>query len=126
MGVWSESHFLGMACAKKAGIENNWPGVKLMPSDPQTDSSVRTHSTLPQEIKDLVSAVSELPPEMAKALDPVVQRVVESTRRRKRILSLVQEALSQLRLDTKYLMFDLESTRRERDALQEELDFLKE
>jgi len=30
--------------------------------------------------------------------------------------TLVQEALSQLRLDMKYLVFDLEATRRERDA----------
>jgi hypothetical protein len=45
-------------------------------------------------------------------------RVVESTKRRRRILNLVQEALSQLRLDIKYLVFDLEATRRERDALR--------
>ena len=36
-------------------------------------------------------------------------------RRRRRILTLVQDALGQLRLDMKYLMFDLEATRRERD-----------
>ena len=30
-------------------------------------------------------------------------------------------ALSQLRLDIKYLMFDLEVTRRERDALRDQL-----
>jgi hypothetical protein len=30
--------------------------------------------------------------------------------------------LSQLRLDMKYLMFDLEATRRERDALNDEFD----
>jgi hypothetical protein len=30
----------------------------------------------------------------------------------------VQDALSQLRLDMKYLMFDLEATRRERDELR--------
>jgi hypothetical protein len=45
--------------------------------------------------------------------------VVDSTRRRRRILNLVQEALSQLRLDMKYLVFDLEATRRERDALRQ-------
>jgi hypothetical protein len=44
-----------------------------------------------------------------------LERVVESTKRRRRILTLVQDALSQLRLDMKYLMFDLEATRRERD-----------
>ena len=39
----------------------------------------------------------------------------ETGTRRKRILTLVQEALQQLRLDMKYLVFDLECTRRERD-----------
>lgn len=45
-------------------------------------------------------------------------RVAEANRRRRRILDLVQEALSQLRVDMKYLLFDLECTRRERDALK--------
>lgn len=39
-----------------------------------------------------------------------------SAQRRTKILGLVQEALSQLRLDTKYLIFDLEATCRERDS----------
>ena len=42
--------------------------------------------------------------------------------RRTKILEVVQEALSQLRLDMKYLLFDLEATRRERDELQRQLD----
>jgi hypothetical protein len=49
-------------------------------------------------------------------LNSALEQVIESTRRRRRILSLVQDALGQLRLDMKYLMFDLEATRRERDA----------
>ena len=92
---------------------------------PESKSSAQPPSkrdALPQEVTDLLQAVSQLPASHAEALEPVVQRVVESTRRRKRILSLVQEALSQLRLDTKYLMFDLESTRRERDDLQARID----
>jgi hypothetical protein len=51
-------------------------------------------------------------------LEAAYCRVVESVRRRRRILALVQEALSQLRLDIKYLMFDLEATRKERDELK--------
>jgi hypothetical protein len=35
--------------------------------------------------------------------------------RRSRIINTVNEGLQQLRLDMKYLMFDLEATRRERD-----------
>lgn len=55
--------------------------------------------------------------------DPEVRKhattIKEATDRRKRILELVQEALSQLRVDMKYLVFDLECTRRERDELRE-------
>jgi hypothetical protein len=36
----------------------------------------------------------------------------------------VQEALGQLRLDMKYLVFDLEATRRERDEFLEKLNQL--
>lgn len=76
---------------------------------------------LPKEMIDLIAAVNMLPTEHRLQLQPVLERVMEGTRRRKRILALVQEALGQLRLDMKYLMFDLEATRRERDALHEEL-----
>lgn len=81
---------------------------------------------LPKDITDLAAAIAALPEENRQAIDTVYQRVVDSTRRRQRILSLVQEALSQLRLDMKYLLFDLEATRRERDELRSTLDELEE
>ena len=70
---------------------------------------------LPRDMVDLATAISRLPAEHRAQLEPVFQRVADSTRRRGRILNLVQEALSQLRLDMKYLLFDLEATRRERN-----------
>ena len=75
---------------------------------------------LPKDLVELTAAVAELPAAQRGKIEAILQRVNESTRRRRRILSLVQEALSQLRLDMKYLMFDLEATRRERDALRQE------
>jgi hypothetical protein len=76
---------------------------------------------IPPDLVAMQSAVARLPLEHRLVLEPICQRVVESTRRRRRILALVQEALSQLRLDTKYLVFDLEATRRERDEYQRQL-----
>jgi hypothetical protein len=70
---------------------------------------------LPADLLRLASAIRALPDEYSRDLVPALDRVVESTKRRRRILTLVQDALSQLRLDMKYLMFDLEATRRERD-----------
>ncbi len=77
---------------------------------------------LPADLQRLVSAVQALPDEQSSEVAAALERVVESTKRRRRILTLVQDALSQLRLDMKYLMFDLEATRRERDDLQAKLE----
>jgi len=74
---------------------------------------------LPKDVADLAAAVAGLPAEYRSRLEVLMFRVVDSTKRRRRILNLVQEALSQLRLDMKYLVFDLEATRRERDALKQ-------
>ena len=82
---------------------------------PQTDE-------VPREISDLVAAINELPAAYRTNIDPIMTRVVESTRRRRRILALVQDALSQLRLDMKYLVFDLEATRRERDEYRRQTE----
>ncbi len=81
---------------------------------------------LPRDVAELTSAIAELPADQRARLEPICQRVVDSTRRRQRILSLVQEALGQLRLDMKYLLFDLEATRRERDRYREALDHEEE
>ncbi|ADB16535.1 hypothetical protein Psta_1861 [Pirellula staleyi DSM 6068] len=77
-----------------------------------------SNDELPKDVAELAAAVASLPAEVRSKLEPLMFRVVDSTKRRRRILNLVQEALSQLRLDMKYLVFDLEATRRERDALR--------
>ena len=76
---------------------------------------------LPRELVELGKRIAGLPSGLSRDLEPNYNQVVDSVRRRRRILSLVQDALSQLRLDIKYLMFDLEVTRRERDALRDQL-----
>ncbi len=70
---------------------------------------------VPREVLDLIAALQQLPPEHQGKIGPLLACVVEATKRRRRILTLVQDALGQLRLDMKYLAFDLEATRRERD-----------
>ena len=88
----------------------------------QTSRVAPTVEELPLEIAELGAALAALPPESRSRIEAQFQQVVESTRRRRRILNLVQEALSQLRLDMKYLMFDLEATRRERDGFQRQVE----
>jgi hypothetical protein len=88
---------------------------------PETSSHpLARREDLPRDILDLATAIESLPPEYRQMIEPALGRVVENTHRRRRILTTIQEAISQLRLDMKYLMFDLEATRRERDALREQ------
>jgi len=77
---------------------------------------------LPRDIKQLAAAIAGLPARQRQAVEPMLDRVLESSERRRRILHLVQEAIGQLRLDMKYLVFDLEATRRERDDFRHKLE----
>ena len=76
----------------------------------------------PKEIQELATVLQQLPAECIESIAPAMQKVVDCSIRRKRILTMVQEALAQLRLDMKYLIFDLEATRRERDEFKEQLE----
>jgi len=82
---------------------------------PETDED-----EIPRELAELGNRIGDAPDSVRADLELSYERVVDSVRRRRRILSLVQEALSQLRLDIKYLMFDLEVTRQERDELKQQ------
>ena len=75
-----------------------------------------------KEIQNLVDVIATLPTEYQNLLAPHVKKVAEKNHRRHRLNKLIQEALTQLRLDIKYLEFDLQATRAERDELQAELD----
>ena len=86
-------------------------------SRPQPRFSFDQIEELPKDMLELGDLIGALPLELRHRIEPSYARVVESTRRRRRILTLVQEALGQMRLDMKYLVFDLDATRGERDAL---------
>ncbi len=83
---------------------------------------VKPDAEIPQEMAELAAVIGRLPAEFREAIEGPFGRVLEGTRRRRRILSLVQEALGQLRLDMKYLTFDLEATRRERDDYRRQVE----
>jgi hypothetical protein len=85
-------------------------------------SSENMVNDIPAELLDLQKVIDTLPPAQRVTVLPAFQRVVESTNRRRKILQLVQESIGQLRLDMKYLVFDLEATRRERDLYQKQLE----
>lgn len=69
----------------------------------------------------MIETINSLPDDCRSILSPHLDAVMDDCARRIRILSIIQDTMGQLRLDTKYLMFDLEATRRERDAALEKL-----
>jgi hypothetical protein len=87
-----------------------------------SNQNVSDTTDVPSELAELNDVVQQLPVEHRDAVTIALKKVIDSTKRRRKILSLVQDALSQLRLDMKYLVFDLEATRRERDDFREKLD----
>jgi len=92
-------------------------------SEPSHTTATTTNTEdIPREVLDLADAIRALPGEHRQVIEPFLTRVIDSNRRRRRILNLVQDALSQLRLDMKYLAFDLEATRRERDEFRQKLE----
>ncbi|MBX3423753.1 MAG: transcriptional regulator [Pirellulaceae bacterium] len=95
-----------------------------MNSAPETNTSAPKYDDIPADLVELTQAIEQLPVEHRIRLLPSLRRVTESSVRRRRILTLVQEALGQLRLDMKYLVFDLEATRRERDEFLQKLNDL--
>ena len=67
------------------------------------------------DLKILAQVIDTLPSELRAELQGPLIQLNNVLNRKVKILKLVQDALNQLRLDMKYLVFDLEATRRERD-----------
>lgn len=88
----------------------------------QAAANQKSSDQLPADLLSLMQAIDQLPVQYREQVAASLQKVVEYTKRRRKILDLIQEALSQLRLDLKYLMFDLEATRRERDLYKSNLE----
>lgn len=107
---WSDAYH--QRCQQSVKIKR----IRMKP-DQFVDS---TKNELPSDIRRLVEAIKTLPPEHRDSFAPALDRVVEGSNRRRQVLLLVQDSLAQLRLDMKYLMFDLEATRRERDAYRKQ------
>lgn len=75
----------------------------------------------PKEIQALKIASENLPTVYRDVILPLVLLAEEKATARKNILLMIQEALGEIRNQVKYLQFDLEATRRERDEARAKL-----
>ena len=74
------------------------------------------------ELTELLRLVDDLPAEFRPDFYQTLDRLVACLERRQRMLGYVQDSLNQMSLDLKYLIFDLEATRRERDEYRRILE----
>jgi len=80
------------------------------------------NSTFQKKLSELVKEIGTLPASQRKKLE----MLAEDTKRRhvelKKSVSSLQDSLDYLRLSIKYLLFDLEATRRENAYLRQMLE----
>ena len=81
----------------------------------------RKDQQLPHELIELRNHLDQLPLPLRNQLIPLCDRAGHFARLQSRLVRIAQDAVDQLQLDIKYLLFDLEATRRERDELREHL-----
>ena len=90
----------------------------VLPADPPSVESVQEVN----ELAELLRLVDDLPTEYRPNFYKILDRLAACLEHRQRMLGYVQDALNQMSLDLKYLIFDLEATRRERDEYRSLLD----
>jgi hypothetical protein len=83
-----------------------------------------THGTSVLDEYNVSMALLNCHPADRAVLIDAIKRVETNNNRRFKILYILRESIAQLRLDVSYLIFDLEATRRERDAARAKLDDL--
>jgi len=87
------------------------------PPPPSIESVQEVH-----ELAELLQLVDDLPTKYRPDFYKVLDRLAACLERRQRTLGYVQDSLNQMNLDLKYLIFDLEATRRERDEYRSLLE----
>ncbi len=70
------------------------------------------------KLAELMKQIENLPPSERAPLERLAQETRERHERMKKTVGELQESLDYLRLSVKYLVFDLEATRRENDYLR--------
>lgn len=71
-----------------------------------------------QKLTDLIEQIGDLPPGDKSRLENLAAETSARHERMRKTISSLQESLDYLRLSVKYLVFDLEATRRENEHLR--------
>jgi len=75
-----------------------------------------------QKLGDLISQIGELPDDQRGSLEQLAAETQVRHEKMKKTITDLQDSLDYLRLSVKYVMFDLEATRRENAYLRKLLE----
>ncbi|RLC89125.1 MAG: transcriptional regulator [Chloroflexi bacterium] len=78
--------------------------------------------TFNKKLRELIREIASPPADKQKQLAPLVEETKSRHNEIKENVDKVTKSLSDLRICIKYLLFDLEATRRERDRLKNIVD----
>jgi len=78
--------------------------------------------TFQQKLSELVKEIGTLPASQRKKLELLAQETKQRHIELRKSVTNLQESLDYLRLSIKYLLFDLEATRRENSYLRQLLE----
>lgn len=79
-------------------------------------------STFQKKLAELVKEIGNLPDEDREKLEALANQTKERHAKLRQTVTSLQESLDYLRLSVKYLLFDLEATRRENGYLRKMLE----
>jgi hypothetical protein len=88
----------------------------------QAVRSPLSREELPPELMELRTGVQALPEKIRQQLLPLCEKLGQVSRLQSRMVRIAQDAVDQLQFDIKYLVFDLEATRRERDTYKQQIE----
>jgi len=75
-----------------------------------------------KRLRELIREIANLPADKQKQLAPLVEKTGERHEELKKNVGKIANSLADLRIFLKYLLLDLEATRRERDRLKSILE----
>lgn len=77
---------------------------------------------LTDDLTELGRLLEDLPTDARRRAASLYSRLLDSNQKRRELMELVRGAINDMRFDLKCLEFDLEATRRERDAYRQMLE----
>lgn len=75
-----------------------------------------------KKLRELIDEIASLPKDQQKQLKPIVEETKQRHKDIKENTNKINESITDLRICIKYLLFDLEATKRERNKLKSILD----